>query len=119
MDVNEIMERARDVIDVRRVFGEPQTFDGVTVIPVASVGAGAGGGSGTEASGGDGDAGSGEGGGFGGGGRPVGAYVVRDGHVTWQPAVDANRAISWSGIVLVALILSVSRVRRARMRAAR
>lgn len=115
MTVNELLSQARDAIDVRRVFGEPQSFDGVTVIPVASVGAAGGGGSGTDAAG----SGGGEGGGFGGGGRPVGAYVVRDGRVSWRPAIDVNRAISWSGIVLVTLILFVSRARRASIRAGR
>jgi uncharacterized spore protein YtfJ len=114
MAVDEFLTRVRDAIDVRRVFGEPQVFDGVTVIPVASVAVGGGGGSGTEADG----SGSGEGGGFGGRGRPVGAYVVHDGHVTWRPAIDANRAIAWSGIVLVTLILFVSRTRRTRIRTA-
>lgn len=112
MAVNEFLSQARDAIDVRRVFGEPRTVEGVTVIPVASVAAGGGGGSGTEADG----SGAGEGGGFGGRGRPVGAYVVHDGHVSWRPAIDVNRAISWGGIVLVMLILFVSRSRRARLR---
>jgi uncharacterized spore protein YtfJ len=115
MPVNEFLSTARDAIDVRRVFGEPREFDGVVVIPVAAVGAGGGGGSGTDPDGG----GAGEGGGFGGGGRPVGAYVVHDGRVSWRPAIDVNRAISWSGIILVTLILFVSRTRRAHFRAAR
>lgn len=110
MAIEDMAERVQNAISVRRVFGEAYTADGVTVIPVATVGGGGGGGSGTNPE----DGSGGEGGGFGGGGRPIGAYVIRDGDVSWQPAVDVNRAILWGNIVLLALILLVSRVQRAR-----
>lgn len=108
------MSRVQDAISVRHVFGEPYTSDGVMVIPVASVGAGAGGGSGDDA-----EHGTGEGGGFGGGGRPIGAYVVRDGEVTFRPAIDANRAIMWGSLVLLGLFLLVSRTQRLRAKGGR
>jgi uncharacterized spore protein YtfJ len=37
VDINEIMTTARDAMTVRRVFGEPVSEDGVTVIPAAVV----------------------------------------------------------------------------------
>lgn len=60
--------------------------------------------------------GSGDGGGFGGGGRPIGAYVIADGQVSWQPAVDVTRLAVWGNIVLIVFILPVSRGRRRRAR---
>jgi uncharacterized spore protein YtfJ len=110
MRLEDIVNRAQDAISVRRVFGEPVTHDGVMVIPVASVAAGVGGGSGSDAERG----GEGEGGGFGARGRPVGVYVIRDGEVSWQPAMDVNRAIVWTSITLMAVVLVASRRRRAR-----
>jgi uncharacterized spore protein YtfJ len=109
--LQELVNKLQDTISVRRVFGEPYTLDGVTVIPVATVGGGAGSGSGTDPNGG-----SGEGGGFGGGGRPVGAYVIQDGQVSWRPAVDVNRVITLAGIVLIALLRLVSKRQRRRAR---
>jgi hypothetical protein len=38
-------------------------------------------------------------------GRPVGAWVIRDGQVTWRPAVDVNR------ILLLVAILGVAALR--------
>jgi uncharacterized spore protein YtfJ len=112
MRLEDIVNQAQDAISVRRVFGKPVTHDGVMVIPVASVAAGAGGGSG---SGGDterGGQGEGEGGGFGARGRPIGVYVIRDGEVSWRPALDLNRAIVWANVAVTALLLLLSRRRR-------
>ena len=80
--VEELLSGARDAISVRRVFGEPIEQDGVVVVPVAKVGGGGGGGGDNEDNGG---------GGFGLGARPVGAYVIKDGEVTWKPAIDPVR----------------------------
>ena len=87
MDVQETIAKARDAITVKRVYGDPYERDGVTIIPAAAVGGGAGGGSGQGPEAGQ----SGGGGGFGLGARPVGAYVVSDGTVRWEPAVDVSR----------------------------
>jgi len=108
MRLEHIVSQVQDAISVRRVFGEPYTHDGVMVIPVASVAAGAGGGSGSDTERG----GQGEGGGFGARGHPVGVYVIRDGRVTWRPALDVNRAIVWRNAVLIALLVVVSRALR-------
>jgi uncharacterized spore protein YtfJ len=80
------------------------------VIPVASVSAGAGGGSGSDAERG----GEGEGGGFGARGRPIGVYVIRDGEVSWRPVLDISRAIVWTNVALIALLLMSRSRRRAR-----
>ena len=86
MNVDELLSGARDAITVRRVFGDPIEQDGVVVIPAAAVGGGGGGGGDNEDNGG---------GGFGLRARPVGAYVIKDGEVTWKPAIDAAGALGW------------------------
>jgi hypothetical protein len=49
--------------------------------------------------------------------RPVGAYVVRDGELTWQPALDLNRVILGGQVVAVFALLVIGAVLRARRRA--
>jgi len=112
MQVPEMIDSARDALTVKRVFGEPIERDGVTIIPAARIGGGAGGGSG------DSQDGSGGGGGFGLSAKPAGAYVVRDGDVTWQPAIDVNRIVMGGQIVAVVLVLVIGSIVRARMKAA-
>lgn len=80
---------ADDALQARRVLGESRTVGDATIIPVAKVVGGSGMGFG---SGGDGtQAGDGGGGGFGVKARALGVYEVRDGKVTWRPALDINR----------------------------
>lgn len=103
MDVQETIAKARDAITVKRVYGEPYERDGVTVIPAAVVAGGGGGGSGEGPDPGQ----RGGGSGFGLGARPVGAYVIRDGAVSWEPAVDVTRivtqalAVAGLGVILL------------------
>jgi uncharacterized spore protein YtfJ len=85
MNVEELLNGARDAISVRRVYGDPIERDGVVVIPAAVVGGGGGGGGDNEDNGG---------GGFGLRARPVGAYVINNGEVTWKPAIDPSRLIA-------------------------
>jgi uncharacterized spore protein YtfJ len=99
VNVEEMLANARDAMTVRRVFGEPYERDGVTVIPVAAVMGGGGGGTGQA-----GDGATGGGGGFGIRARPVGAYVIREGVVRWEPSLDLTRIIL-GGQVLVALLI--------------
>jgi uncharacterized spore protein YtfJ len=105
VDVQEILAKANDSVTVKRVFGEPIQCDGVTVIPVASVSGGGGGGSGQD------DAGSTGGGvGYGMKAEPVGAYIIRDGQLTWQPAqkpVDVTRIVITGNLVAIALLLVI------------
>ena len=109
--VLENIRGTHDAISVRRVFGDAYEVDGVTVIPVAQVAGGAGGGGGEGES--EGQTGGGFGTGFGIGARPVGVYEVRDGQVTWRPAVDTNRLAKGgqvlAGIFLVCLTLVLLR----------
>ncbi|MEU8267828.1 sporulation protein [Sphaerisporangium sp. NPDC049002] len=90
----------------RRVYGEPYERDGSTVIPAVSVRAAGGFGTG--------DVQGRVSGGTGGGGattaRPVGAYVVRDGKVSWEPAIDVNRIVL-GGQILCGLALIVYALR--------
>lgn len=106
------LDAVQDVLTVKRVFGDAYEIDGVTVIPVAAVRGGGGGG------GGEGDApdaqssGSGAGLGFGVNVRPVGAFVVKDGTVTWSPSVDVMRIVLGGQLVAVAGIFLVARALR-------
>jgi uncharacterized spore protein YtfJ len=108
MKAIEAILKARDALTVERVFGTPYEKDGVTVIPAAIVIGGGGGGNGTDPQGQE-----GEGGGFGMISRPVGAYVIKNGVVTWRPAVDVNRLAAVAGALGVAYLVRRSRSARA------
>jgi uncharacterized spore protein YtfJ len=110
MEVQEMVDRARDALTVKRVFGDPYEKNGVTVIPAASVRGGAGGGSGEGPEG----TGKGGGGGFGLTARPAGAYVIRGDQVSWQPAVEVNRIVLGAQILALAAMLTVRAIVRAR-----
>jgi uncharacterized spore protein YtfJ len=110
MRTAEMVSSLRDAMTVSRVFGEPYERNGVTVIPAAAFRGGAGGGTGKKGETGE----EGEGGGFGLMLRPAGAYVLKDGVVSWQPAVDVNRIVTVTvlGWITVAWLLARARRRR-------
>jgi uncharacterized spore protein YtfJ len=110
MDVQEVLSRSLGAMTVKRVFGEPFEKDGLTFVPVARIGGGGGGG------GGEGEEpGKGKGGGFGLGlglgVEPAGAYVIKDGTVRWQPAVDPTRIILRLGGLALIAIVQIARAR--------
>jgi uncharacterized spore protein YtfJ len=113
MQAADVLAQARDTMTVKRVFGDPVERDGVTVIPVASVRGGAGAGAGESTAGEH-----GSGGGFGLFAAPAGVFVIRDGEVSWQPAVDVNRVILGGQIVAVVLFLVIRSVLRMRQQRA-
>ena len=113
MQVQDVIDQARDTLTVKRVFGEPYEKDGVTVIPAARVQGGAGGGSGEDPN----SQGRGSGSGFGVTARPVGAFIIRDGELNWRPAVDVNRIVLGGQVVVVVALLTVRAVIKARSRA--
>jgi uncharacterized spore protein YtfJ len=96
MNVDEMIRGTQDTMTVKRVYGEPIERDGLTIIPAAKVTGGGGGG-------GDGETATG--GGFGVRARPVGAYVIKDGKVSWEPALDVNRLILGSQVVAIFFLL--------------
>jgi len=108
------LDAVKDVMTVRRVFGEPTQIDGVTVMPVAVVRGGGGGGGGGGSMPEQKEQGEGAGIGFGVNARPVGVFAVKDGAVTWQPAVDVTRIVLGSQLVALAAIFFVGRAFRRR-----
>ena len=110
MDVQQLIAEARDAMTARRVYGDPYEREGVTIIPAAAVRGGSGGGGGTNAEG------EGGGGGFGLTARPVGAWVITDGAVTWKPAPDVNRIVLGGQVVGLAAVIFLGRVLLARAR---
>ena len=100
MNVQEILEKAQDTVTVKRVYGTPIEKDGLTIIPAAAVSGGGGGGGGPADSGG--------GAGFGVRARPVGAFVIKDGEVTWKPALDETR-IAMRGMLIPIVGMLVAR----------
>jgi uncharacterized spore protein YtfJ len=109
MDVNDVIDRARDAFNVRRVFGDPIQQGAVTLVPAAWVSGGGGGGGGEGpvpegAEKGE-STGKGFGSGFGLRARPAGAFVLRDGKVRWMPAVDVNRIILGAQILMGIVLL--------------
>lgn len=105
----------RDAMSVSRVFGDPFTVDGVTIVPVARVSGGAGGGGG-EGTGSDEEVGQGFGTGFGFGAQAVGVYEIHDGQVNWKPAVDINRLLRGSQVLggIISVIVGLVFLRRQR-----
>ena len=116
MNVEELMAQTRDAITVKRVFGDPYERNGVTIIPAASVRGGVGAGGGHDAE----NQTEGSGGGIGLMAHPAGVFVVKDGDVSWRPALDVNRVILGGQFVAVVALLTFRSVlkRRARARAA-
>ena len=108
MNVDEMLTGVRDAITVKRVYGDPIERDGILVIPAAKVSGGAGGGGDNENNGG---------GGFGIRARPVGAWIIRDGEVSWEPAIDATRIASLSMLVAIIFLLTVRSIAKANARA--
>ena len=115
----------RDALSAQRVFGEPVERDGVTVIPAATVIGGGGGGGGAGGRDGNGDGqmaregdgqaagqGSGAGMGFGLVAWASGAFEIREGRVTWRPAVDLTRIL----LAAVGVALVVAKALAARER---
>ena len=115
MEVQEVLAQARDSMTVKRVFGEPYEKDGVTVIPAARVQGGAGAGGGEDPQG----QGKGSGSGFGVTARPVGAYVLREGELSWRPAVDVNRIILGGQAVVIVALLTIRAIIKARAKVKR
>jgi len=108
MNVDEMLTGARDAITVKRVYGDPIERDGTLVIPAARVAGGAGGG---------GDAENNAGGGFGVAASPAGAWIVRNGEVSWEPAVDATRLGTMGMLVAIIFLLTVRSIAKANARA--
>ena len=115
----DVLETIRDVIDgaaAGRVFGAPITQDGLTILPVAKVSGGGGGGGGTSPAE-DGRDASGSGGGVGTSAKPLGVFVIKEGNVGWRPAVDVNKVIVGGQIIVVAALLMIRAMIKARARA--
>lgn len=107
--LDDILEGARDSITVRRVYGDPYEKDGITFVPAAAVRGGGGGGEGEDA-----NSSSGSGGGFGVMARPVGAYRIKDGEVTWIPAADTTKVIVFGQVVAIVGLLVLRSILRSR-----
>lgn len=122
-NVQTILGQVRDAMTVKRVFGDPIERDGVTVIPVAKVGGGGGGGGSTprehaavEGPGGSQEPMGGGGVGFGVSAKPAGVYIIKNGEVSWEPAVDVNHAILGGQIVGIFALVLIYLFLRARQR---
>jgi uncharacterized spore protein YtfJ len=110
MKTADLVTTLRDGMTVSRVFGQPYERDGVTVIPAATIRGGAGGGNGRKPETSE----EGEGGGMGLIARPAGAYVIKDGAVSWQPAVDVNRIVAVAVAGWVTAVWLITRAVRRR-----
>ncbi|WP_037321367.1 sporulation protein [Amycolatopsis orientalis] len=104
MNVDELLKKAKNGLETKMVYGEPHHVDGVTVIVAATVGTGGAGADSRDESGH-----SGEGGGFGLSAKPVGAYVIKDGKLRWEPAIDVNRLLTTFGMIAVAALFAATR----------
>jgi uncharacterized spore protein YtfJ len=103
MNALDAISQAKDVITVRRVYGDPYQEDGITIIPAATIMGGWGGGGDTAGNGGA---------GFGVRARPTGAWVIKGGDAEWRPAFDLNRTIIVGQLVaIVALLVARSIVK--------
>lgn len=109
MTLDELINKAKDSLQVTMVYGEPYEKDGVTVIPAATILGGGGGGGGRDQQGQE-----GQGGGFGVTAKPAGAFIIKNGEVRWEPAVDVNRLITTVGVIALAGLFIGTRIARRR-----
>ncbi len=114
MTFDELLSKVRDSLHAKMVYAEPYEKDGLTVIPAAVVLGGGGAGKGRDEA-----RGEGEGGGFGMVARPVGAFIIENGKVRWQPALDVTRLIGAGVVVALAMARRLGRRRAIRARARR
>jgi uncharacterized spore protein YtfJ len=103
MQIEELLDKARESLDVNRVFGEPIERNGVTVIPVARISGGGGSGSGPATMGSGGT-------GYGFKAEPAGVYVIKNGNAVWRPAVNVNRIVAGALVVGVIAVIRLPRV---------
>jgi uncharacterized spore protein YtfJ len=127
MDSATLLEKAKAATDnatAGRVFGDAVERDGIVLLPVAKVSAGGGGGSGSgftpigdAAATGEHQQGEGSGGGYGLRAEPAGVFLLKNGEVTWKPALDVNKIIlGGQAVAIVALLVARSVLRRRRRR---
>jgi uncharacterized spore protein YtfJ len=107
----EKLDAVKDVLTVKRVFGDPYQLDGVTLVPVATLRGGGGGGGGEGSDPASQGTGSGAGMGFGVNARPLGVYAVKDANVQWRPAIDVMRLVAGCQFVAVVALFTIGRIR--------
>jgi uncharacterized spore protein YtfJ len=97
VNVDEMVKGVHDVLAAKRVYGDPIERNGVVLVPAAVVRGGGGGGSDAESNGG---------GGFGVQSRAVGVYVIEEGRVRFEPAIDVTRIVvaSLAALTLIAFL---------------
>jgi uncharacterized spore protein YtfJ len=109
MRVMDVVSEAKNAMRASEVFGTPYEKNGITIIPAAKISGGAGGG-------GDQQNPQAGGVGFGVSSRPVGAFVIKDGDVRWQPALDLNRVIMMGQVVAIVALLTARAIVKATMK---
>jgi uncharacterized spore protein YtfJ len=110
MDVPELLSKVTDNLTVGRVFGDPIQHGEILIVPVARIRGGAGGGSGPGAT----EEETGSGGGAGLNAQPAGVFVVKNGSVSWQPALDVTRIVVGGQLVAVVVALVLRSILRRR-----
>lgn len=111
MNAPDVITKVQDAMHVRTAIGEPVVHDGVVIVPTAKVRGGAGGGVAGESADGE-----GAGGGFGITSTPVGAFVIKDGKVSWRPAIDINKIVLGGQVVAIVALLTARSIVRSRRR---
>lgn len=106
MEIENLLAKVSENLQVGRSFGPATEHGEVTVVPVA-VFIGGGGGGGAEPDE-DTSTANGSGGGFGSISWPIGAYVIKDGNVRWMPALDVTR-LAIAGIGLARVLVRLRR----------
>lgn len=106
MRVMDVVNEAKGAMRASEVFGAPYEKNGITIIPAARIAGGAGGG-------GDQQNPQAGGVGFGVSSQPVGAFVIKGNEVRWQPALDLNRVILMSQVVVIVALLTARAIVKA------
>lgn len=106
MRVADAVSDFRSTMRASFVYAEPIDKNGVTIIPAATITGGGGGG-------GDQHEPQAGGLGFGLSSKPAGAFVIKGDVVTWQPAIDVNRAIFMGQVVAIVALVTARAIVKA------